>query len=149
MAIQTTSSAHVHFCPYSPVGKGNPANKQKGGFKGIHLQLFHPKNKTHVSCLKQPIPIANARDGALPVCLWAAWLTLLFWQEEVCVYRGTRCWFHWSVTGEAKRWWRLHLIVAQVDRERAQGSPQIWIQRGHCFSSPCPQVHADISHKIT
>lgn len=31
-----------------------------------------PENKTHVSCLKQPIPIANAHDGALPVCLWPA-----------------------------------------------------------------------------
>lgn len=43
MAIQATYSVHVHFCPYSPVSKGNPANKQKQSFKGICLQLLRPK----------------------------------------------------------------------------------------------------------
>lgn len=100
--------------------------------------------KTHVSCLRQPIPMANARDGALPVCLWPAWLTLLFWEEEVCVYRGhgadfTGLWLEKWNASEG-----LHPTVAQVGRERAQGSPQTWIQQGHCFSSSCPWVHSDI-----
>lgn len=46
---------------------------------------------------------------------------------------GTRCWFHWSVTGEAKRWWRLRPIVVQVSGERLPSD--LRVPQGHCFSS--------------
>lgn len=36
----------VYICvPIHQFSKGNPANKQKRSFKGINLQLFHPKTR--------------------------------------------------------------------------------------------------------